>query len=72
MATPAAKSETLPTAESVAQQEPQPVTEVPAKKIVLVKEKSTEEKSPVEENQQQTQCSEMEVDGDIIRSHNQT
>lgn len=66
------KSDALPTKESVAQQDPQPVTEVPAKKIVLVKENSTEEKSPVEENQQHTQCSEMEVDGDIINSNNQT
>lgn len=66
MATPA-KSETLPTKESVAQQEAQPVIEIPAKKVVLVKETSIEEKS-VDENQH----SEMEVDGDIISPNNQT
>lgn len=71
MATPA-KSDSLPTKESVAQQEPQPALEIPAKKVVLVKEKSTEENSSVEENQQQTPCSEMEVDGDIISPNNQT
>lgn len=73
------KPETLPTMESVLRREPMPVAEVPAKKVVLVKQKSSEEQlTPVEENQQKrsTQGStEMEVDGvaeDVIGPSNQT
>lgn len=69
------KPETLPTKESVLKKDPMPVVEVPAKKVVLVNQKSSEEKTtPVEENQQK-QSTEMEVDGvteDVIGPSNQT
>lgn len=66
--------ETLPTKDSsVLKKDPLPVIENPAKKIVLVKEKSTEESTPVEEKHKQSM--EMEVDGtaeDVMSPSNQT
>lgn len=56
----ATKSETMPTKDSVAKKDPLPVAENPPKKVVLVKQKSKEEK-PAETEQKQT---EMEVDKD--------
>lgn len=68
------KSETLPTKDSsVLKKDPLPVIENPAKKVVLVKEKSTEEPAQVEEKQKQSM--EMEVDSsaeDVMSPSNQT
>lgn len=65
------KSETLPTKDSVLKKEPMPVIEVPSKKVVLAKEKSSQ-KTEDETQQKQT---EMEVDShseDVISPSNQT
>lgn len=68
------KSETLPTKESsVLKKDSLPVIENPAKKIVLVKEKSTEEEKSKEEKHKQSM--EMEVDSaveDVMSPSNQT
>lgn len=58
---------------SVLKKEPQSVIEVPPKKVVLVKEKSSEEK-PAEEPKQIPDENMMEVDNneDVIGPSNQT
>jgi hypothetical protein len=53
--------ESLPTKDSVVKKDPQPVVEVPSKKVDLVKEKSSEENSPLEGGDK-ISSSEMEVD----------
>lgn len=70
----AASAETLPKSkDSVIKREPLPVIETPPKQVVLVKEKSQEEKINSEDVQpKQTQEMEVDLTEDVISPDNQT